>query len=196
MSQFAIYEVASGRYVQLCSASDDQSIRDILATGQEMHAVADGFNDAAFYFDGTGPVAMPPQPSSSDIFDYTTKTWTDPRTLQDLKDAKWAEIKAARSAAEFAPFTWDGSSFDANASAIQHISGAVQMALLAQLASQPFSIDWTLFDNTVRTLSGADMIAVGIAAGTHSGAVYDHARVLRDQIEAATTADAVAAVVW
>lgn len=193
MKQYAYFD-ANGMVLQTSVLGDDDDPALIeIGTG---HVLIDGsvMPGPLAYVEGDVLKNPPEAPGPAYVFDWTSKTWT--ATLQDLKDAKWEEIKTDRSNAEFAPFTWDGSSFDANASAIQHISGAVQMALLAQLASQPFSIDWTLAGNTVRTLSGADMIAVGIAAGTHSGAVYDHARVLRDQIKAAATADAVAAVVW
>jgi hypothetical protein len=70
------------------------------------------------------------------------------------------------------------------------------MAMLAQAGGQPFSIDWTLADNTVRTLSGADMIAVGQALGQHVAACHIKARALREQINAATTVAEVEAVVW
>jgi hypothetical protein len=134
--------------------------------------------------------AQPPTPHH--VFNYTTKQWEDPRTLQDLKDAKWATIKQARSAAEYAGFTWDGSVFDSDAISQQRISGAVTLAQM----SPDFVIDWTLADNRVRTLVRAEMVAVGIALGMHVQAQFSKAQGLRLQIDAASTPGQVAVVVW
>jgi hypothetical protein len=148
------------------------------------------------YVESGALVEKPPCPSEHHRFDYATKQWTDPRTLQDHQSAKWLSIKQARDTAEFGGFTWAGSTFDSSPQAVQRISGAVQMAMLAQAAGQAFGIDWTLADNTVRTLSGADMIAVGLALGQHVAACHVKARALRAQIEAAATVAQVEAVGW
>lgn len=135
---------------------------------------------------------LPTQPSPHHTFDYTTKQWVDPRTLSDLQVAKWAQIKRDRDEAEFGGFTWDGSPFDSDAISQSRIQGAVQLAAMAP----GFTIDWTLADNTVRALSGSELAAVGVALGLHVGTQHAKARVLRTQIEAATTATEVEAVAW
>lgn len=139
----------------------------------------------------TGQPSFPPHPwmvwSDADI------AWIDPRNLTELKAAKWKDMKAARSTAEYGGFIWDGSPFDSDAASQQRIIGASQLATLNPSA---FEIDWTLADNTVRTLGAAEMNAVGIALGVHVNAQYVHARNLRQQIEAATTPQDVEAIVW
>jgi hypothetical protein len=137
-------------------------------------------------------VDMPPQPSHHHVFNYTTKQWEDPRTLADLKSAQWVTIKRARSAAEYAGFTWDGSTFDSDAISQNRITGAVTLAQL----SPNFTIHWTLANNSTRTLSQADMIAVGVALGQHVQTQFTKAQALRLQIETASTPEQVAAVVW
>jgi hypothetical protein len=135
---------------------------------------------------------IPPSPTPHHVFKCTTKQWEDPRTLADLKAAQWAQVKQARSQAEYAGFTWDGSVFDSDAISQQRISGAVTLAQM----SPDFVIDWTLADNRVRTLVRAEMVAVGIALGMHVQAQFSKAQGLRLQIEAASTPEQVAAVVW
>jgi hypothetical protein len=66
---------------------------------------------------------------------------------------------------------------------------------LAQM-SPTFVINWILADNTTRTLNQADMIAVGVALGQHVQTQFTKAQALRVAIEAATTPEDVAAVVW
>ena len=58
------------------------------------------------------------------------------------------------------------------------------------------SDDPWIADNSVRTLSAAQMVAVGVAAGQHVAAQRATARALREQIQAATTPQELEAIVW
>jgi len=139
----------------------------------------------------TGQPTLPPHAWS--VWSTDDIAWIDPRDLDQLKAAKWEEVKSARSNAEYGGFTWDGSPFDSDAASQQRIIGASQLATLNPSA---FDIDWTLADNTMRTLNAAEMNAVGMTLGVHVNAQYVHARALRQQIADATTKEAVEAVVW
>lgn len=116
--------------------------------------------------------------------------------LVKAKARRWSEVKQLRSAREFGPLVWDGSTFDADAAAQLRIMGAVQLAAQAAAAGQPFAMDWTLADNTIRTLSAADLRALGEALGQQVAAAHEIARILREEIEAAETVEAVQAVDW
>lgn len=142
------------------------------------------------------PVDMGPRPSKFHLFDYASKTWADPRTLSDLQATKWAEIKASRVASEAGGFLVNGVGYDSSEPSVTRISGAVQMAMIANAAGQPFSIDWTLADNTVASLNAAQMISVGLALGTHISTQHEKARLLRVRIEAALDAAALEAIQW
>lgn len=135
---------------------------------------------------------QPEQPNSYSLFNWTTKQWEDPRTLADIKAQQWKTIKQARTAAEYAGFTWDSSTFDSDALSQQRITGAVTLAQM----SVDFTINWTLADNTVRTLNQMEMISVGAALGIHVATIFAHGQALREQIEAATTKAQVEAIVW
>ena len=136
---------------------------------------------------------LPPhKPNAHCYFNMTTQQWEDPRTLADLKATQWATIKQARSAAEYAGFTWDGSTFDSDAISQNRITGAVALAQM----SSTFSIGWVLADNTVRTLNQSDMLQVGATLGAHVAAIFAKGVLLREQIEAAASKEAIEAVVW
>lgn len=139
---------------------------------------------------------VPVRPSAHHTFDWSAKEWQDARTLEQIKEHHWVEIKKERDRREFSTFTWDGSVFDCDQHSQQRIQGAAQLATLAQLTNDPFEIDWTLNDNTVRTLSASEMIAVGTAMGVHVSTLHATGRVLRQAIEAATTKADVLAVSW
>lgn len=182
---------ANGRILRYGMAPD--SLRPLLEQQGSVLDLGDGScDDATQYVENGQLVDMPPRPSANHVFDYDTKQWADPRTLEELKAAKWEEIKAARDVAEFGGFTWDGSTFDSDSASQQRIIGAAQLAAL----DTSFVIDWTLADNTVRTLNASEMIAVGEALGIHVNAQHVKGRTLRQQIEQATTKAEVEAVAW
>lgn len=148
------------------------------------------------WWDGSQWVAKGDCPWPWAVWDSQTKSWVDPRTLDDMKAAQWTALKAERERREYGTFTWDGDTFDCDRDSTAKIMGAVQTAMLAAQDNQPFSKDWTLADNTERTLSGADMIGAGLALSAQISAIYDTARALHAQIDAATTAQEVLAITW
>ena len=187
----AIYDLTTGRILRTIECPADFIARQA-GPGESFLEVTTGVDDTSHYIADGAPVPIPARHGNHHTFDYTTKQWVDPRTLSDLQVAKWEQIKRARVNAEFGGFTWDGSPFDSDAISQSRIQGALQLAALIP----DFSIDWTLADNTVRALSGSELAAVGVALGLHVGTQHAKARTLRAQIEAATTADEVDAVVW
>lgn len=134
----------------------------------------------------------PPEPTGWRWFGV----WERRRNLAERKLLKWEEMKLRRSAQEYGTFTWDGSEFDADPESQSRIIGCVQLALIAAANLQNFSQVWTLADNSVRTLSGDEMINVGLALATHVGSAHARGRVVRAQIIAAANAQALDAIVW
>lgn len=132
------------------------------------------------------------KPGLWSVWNPSTEDWDDPRVLQELKSAQWETVKAARTAAEYAGFTWDGFVFDSDAISQNRITGAVTLAML----SPEFVINWVLADNTTRLLDQSSMAQVGGALGAHVAAQFAHGVTLRAQIEAATTQAEVEAIVW
>ena len=139
----------------------------------------------------------PDAPDASPLVEWTwddvAEVWQSSPTLEGIRMAKWEALKAARAAAAEAPIEVDGRVYDCDEKSQIRIAGAVR---LAQLAPAGWSIDWTLADNSVATLSAADLIAVGVAVGARTDAVYAVGRQLRAQLALATDAEQVAAVVW
>lgn len=145
----------------------------------------------------SNPIDWNTRPNTSSVLKWqtadTAPSWIDPRTLDEAKVQAWTRIKAARDAAEVADFTCNGNVYQADR---ERINGAVTMAVLAQLQSQPYSIVWTLSNNTTITLDGPGMMAVGAALGQRTKDVFNTGVSLRAQKDAATTNAAADAVVW
>jgi len=152
----------------------------------------DKVNPYETYYDQESVITFSPKPSTNHVFDYNIKQWVDPRTLDDLKLQQWEAIKVQRTTAEYAGFTWDGSVFDSDAISQQRIAGAVQLATLSSL----FTINWTLADNTVRTLNQQQMLAVGLTLGYHINTVFTKGQALRSSIESASTKEAIESICW
>lgn len=119
---------------------------------------------------------------------WQCEVWPPPASLAELRADKWAEVKKRRDAAEYGEFTWGGSRFNADAESRNRIMGAVQLAQLALAAGSPFSITWTLADNSTRDLSAEEMMQVGTALGQRVGAAHARAAALRVLVNAATSA--------
>ena len=140
----------------------------------------------------------PPSPGASFIWDTQSKEWRDPRTLDDLKAAKWEEIRAAREAAKTAPLMdTPFGTFDTDKAGVENITWALQgLNAAAQIGAAPDTIRWTLADNSVIDLTRLQLDQVGLLLMQRGNTAHEKARALRDQINAATTREAVEAIVW
>lgn len=191
--KFTVYCVETG---EIASVIDCPLGMENLQIGMGQGIIEGAFSDEIYYVENGEAITIPASPSPHHQFNYSTKQWEDPRTLADLQAARWTAIKAAREGEEFGTFTWDGSTFDSDLTSQSRIQGAAQLAQIALAAGQPFSIEWTLANNTARTLDASQMIAVGMAMGAHINACHQKARALRQQIDAATSAAEIEAIAW
>lgn len=117
-------------------------------------------------------------------------------TLDELKTAKWAEIKAKRDTLEQAGVPYLGKVIDSDTVSVQRIAIAVQAAQAAISAGVEFALDWTCADNTVLTMTAAEVVGMSVALAQHADSLHQTARGLRERIEAATTTEELAAIKW
>lgn len=194
---FVAYETTTGRITRAGFAPDGHEAGQAMA--HESILTGDG-NDSDHYVSNGVIAAF--TPAEIDAKKNLAQGWVwkmperiavDARILPEAKAIAWERIKLSRTAAEEKAFTFNAQLYDAN---IEKIGGAVQMALIAQVASAPFTIDWTLADNSVVTLNAQQMIGVGVALGRHIAAIYDTARALRETIDSATSKQNVDAISW
>ena len=150
-----------------------------------------------------GDVVTPADPTKDPLL----WTWSQhagyeliPPDIQALRAAKILQIKRDRERVENGgcDVTIGENQYrlDTDLKSRLRISGAVQMAMLAQAANQPFVIDWTMEDNSSVTLDAAGMISVGLAVGYHTAAVFERCTSLKSMVELATTAESVESINW
>ena len=113
--------------------------------------------------------------------------------LADLKLAKREEINRARDAAEQGGFPYLGKTFDSDTISCLRISCAAQSMELAPSSS---TITWTCQDNSTIDLTPTDLKGLVATLAMHSNACHEKATALKEKIEAAQTAEELAAITW
>ena len=131
---------------------------------------------------------------------FAGATYVADAAVDDIETAracKWAEIKGERDRLENGGFDMpDVGRFDSDADSRARIVGAVTAAKIAKDEGQPFSVEWTLADNTTVMLNAEQVISVGFAMLTHTTSTHEKGRVLRAQIDAAEDVDSLNAITW
>lgn len=113
--------------------------------------------------------------------------------LVDLKLAKREEINRARDAAEQGGFSYLGKTFDSDTVSCLRISCAAQSMELAPSSS---TITWTCQDNSTIDLTPTDLKGLVATLAMHSNTCHEKATALKEKIEAAQTAEELAAITW
>lgn len=136
-----------------------------------------------YYKDGW--VAMPAQPTQHHIFNYDLKDWVDPRTLDEIKAQKWAEIKSRRDSLEFNGFEFEGNIYDSDQVSQGRIMGA---------AAAGIERVWTLKDNTTVNLTASQLQQLYAALQVHIASAHERGRIARQLIYEAETKEQVEAI--
>lgn len=112
--------------------------------------------------------------------------------IEDLRADVWEAVREARDRAEWWGCSTPLGRADSDPDSQRKVAGAVQMAMIAQAAGAPFSIDWTMQDNSSVTHDASAMIVLGVAVGQHVAACHAIALAKRSAIEAAADTAALA----
>lgn len=165
---------------------------------QSVHEVGIDFVDyLATYHEGGEFHPLPARPSRNHRFNYATKQWEDPRSLEDFKAAKRVEINAARATANAAYFEFSGKQIAADALSRSDIDGVTSYVTLMDALPPGFPGGWKALDNTYVAIPDVatwrTFVAAMVAQGT---ANFTRAQARKAAIEAAVTVSAVDAVAW
>lgn len=117
-------------------------------------------------------------------------------TLEELKVAKWDEIKAERDRRERLPLDYLTKQFDFDDISSQRLQWAIDAARSALFLGETFVITWTCYDNSTIDLTAEQVIGIPIAVAQRTDSLHQTARALREQIEVAETVEALEAIVW
>jgi hypothetical protein len=123
-------------------------------------------------------------------WDAATKQWADSRSLDVLKTVKWKAIKAAAHAAAIGSFVAAGFNWDSDLETQQALSVTIQ-----DMTTGDTTV-WYTAEGAAKTLTFAQMKALGRAMRNHLQAQQAKAATLRTQIAAATTKAELDAITW
>jgi len=190
--KYAVYSSDSGQIEKIISCAPDQVQIQVLTGQGFIELDSESVSDASHYVCDGQLVAFPSAPSALHTWDWSLKEWAGP-PLDVLRAEQWLKIKEARAEAESAGVTVGEYTFDSDPASQSKVQGAMQ---LTQYVPDDWTVDWTLADNTVITLSKNGLIALALSLGSHVQDVYAKARDLRLAIDSASTAEEILAVCW
>jgi hypothetical protein len=108
------------------------------------------------------------------------------------KQNKWSIIKEHRNDQEFGSFESLGHTFQCDEVSQRRIQGAVQLAAI----DSSMTLEWTLSDNSSQLFTADEYIEIGQYLAAHVSECHNRGRILRDQIDAATTEKDLEDIVW
>lgn len=192
--RYAIYSTTSGEIRGVVSCSEEDSVLQV-SDGEALLQMLTG-DDSTHYVDAGVLVEKPAQPSEAHVFDWVSKAWVDPRTLEDFKSIKWDEIKSTREYLINQPMVTPYGTVDSNSKAQANITSAILLVQTLVGLSLPASVDFTLANNETVTLTAEEMTTVGLMLGQKIQTIRGIATSLRADIEAATTIETLEAITW
>lgn len=114
-------------------------------------------------------------------------------SLQEIKAAKIAALKAQRDSKEIEPITYNGNRYDYDEKARDRINAAI-IALEPQ--GEGATIDWTTADNQDVKVTANDLKMIIAAVAVRSNKLHTAYRIAKEKVEEATTAADVEAVTF
>lgn len=116
-------------------------------------------------------------------------------TLDTVKTAKVAELKAQRDVAEVEPIEYNGNKFDYDDKARERINAAIiALDVQSEQTKSVASIDWTTADNKDVKVTADDLRTVIALVANRSNSLHVAYREAKEKVEAATTKAEVEAV--
>lgn len=156
--------------------------------GQPPRVFFSGSDEAMLYQVAAGEVFVPvEEPGDYLISEDGLGCVPRPKTLDELRMEVWDRVKVQREAAIDAGAPTPHGAVDSDTDGRNNVAGATLAANIALSSGQPYSITWTLLDNSTVTLDADAMIGLGVAVLAHVNACHERARQLRAEIEAAQT---------
>lgn len=134
-------------------------------------AVIDPPDEHSYYDNGWK--ALPPKPHAYAVFDYPTRKYIDPRTLDQAKESRWQELKTQRDSLEFGGFEYAGHIYDSDQVSQGRITGAA-LAGVDQV--------WTLANNDQVELSAAQLGELYRTLQAHVSNLHERGRIAREKI--------------
>lgn len=113
--------------------------------------------------------------------------------IENVKQRKILMLKRQRDTAEVEPIAYNGHLYDYDSKARDRISAAI---IALDVQGEGAKISWTTADNEDAVVTAADLRAIVAAVAVRSNLLHVAYRKAKAQVEAATTANEVDAVIF
>ena len=128
---------------------------------------------------------------------WYVKGYAPAQPLDELKTAKFAELKNQRDILEVEPITYNGNNFDYDEKSRDRINAAIiALDMKTQLTGSEASLSWTTADNTEADVTANDLRGVIANVALRSNELHVKYRQLKELVDAATTKEELDAIVW
>ena len=179
----------SGRIEAVLGGSytvDSEGVKFFSASMPGLDSIEGSYEPSDYYVKDGEVKRIPNAPDNVFcVFDTLSEQWVDPRTLDEIKAQKWAEIKAMRDSLEFGGFEFEGNTYDSD----QVSQGRIMGAAIAGVDQV-----WTLADNTTVELTALQLQQLYAALQSHIASVHERGRIARQLIFESETREHVEAV--
>ncbi len=129
-------------------------------------------------------------PSPLHTWDWAGQRWAI--TLDNAKRLRVSQINDWATQREFSSFTWQGHVFDATPDALRRLAFAATAASQRLSANPPYTVTWTLADNTTLVLSAQDVLDVNAAYFDSLSATRTMAQVAKSNTRGARSMQGIA----
>jgi DUF1365 family protein len=188
MISFLVYEESTGRILKTGSTTAESLSLQAKNSGE---LVMEGLaSDENHYVKDGEIIDKGQQPSEGHVFNYTTEQWE--LDIDLARSKKWKAIKLARQAQELSTFEWNTRTFQCDEVSQMRIQSAVQAAII----DDGLNMIWTLADNSTQTFNATEVKQIGRALANHVNTCHERGRILRAEIQSATTQEELEAITW
>ena len=185
----SFFNVNSGRIEAVLGGSytvTAEGTKVFSASVPGLDSIEGSYEPGKYYVKDSEVKRIPDMPDNSFLtFDTLSEQYVDMRSLEDVKQQTWDEIKDLRYSLEFGDFEFEGNVYDSNLVSQGRIMGA---------ASAGVNQVWTLADNTTVSLTASQLQQLYATLQVHIASVHERGRIARQLIFEAETKEEVEAV--
>ena len=142
---------------------------------------------------GKDGIFIPLSISEDSLKDLGVTVTTEEESLESIKAHKILTLKIQRDNLEVEPIAYNGHSYDYDSKARDRISAAI---IALELQGEGATIEWTTADNEDAVVTAQDLRMIIASVATRSNNLHTAYRAAKAQVEAATTANEVDAVIF
>lgn len=141
---------------------------------------------------GKDGIFIPLSISEDSLKDLGVTVTLEEESLESVKEHKILTLKIQRDNLEVEPITYNGHIYDYDSKARDRISAAI---IALELQGEGATIEWTTADNDDAVVTAQDLRMIIASVAARSNKLHTAYRAAKAQVEAASTAEEVEAVI-